>query len=168
MIVVADTSPLNYLIQIECDGLLPQLYRRVVVPPGVMPELQHPGAPPAVQVWMSRVPAWVDIGSLVSSFDMGLAFLGLGEREAIQLAEEQHADLLLIDDRQGPFGGETARTANDRNAGSLTERRGIEAGRSGSGLPSVNCRNEFSRVCSVGGTISYSGAPARIFAVIRS
>lgn len=101
MIVVADTSPLNYLIQLECDSLLPQLYRRVVVPSGVMQEMRHPGAPPAVHVWMSHVPAWVDIGSLVSSSDTGLAFLGLGEREAIQLAEEQRADLLLIDDRQG-------------------------------------------------------------------
>ena len=30
-----------------------------------------------------------------------LADLDLGEREAIQLAEEQHADLLLIDERKG-------------------------------------------------------------------
>jgi uncharacterized protein len=33
--------------------------------------------------------------------DVRLAFLGLGEREAIQLAEERHADLLLIDERKG-------------------------------------------------------------------
>jgi hypothetical protein len=26
MIVIADTSPLNYLIQIDCDSLLPKLY----------------------------------------------------------------------------------------------------------------------------------------------
>jgi predicted nucleic acid-binding protein len=30
-----------------------------------------------------------------------LAFLGLGEQEAIQLAEERHADLLLMDERKG-------------------------------------------------------------------
>ena len=33
--------------------------------------------------------------------DAELADLDLGEREAIQLAEEQHADLLLIDERKG-------------------------------------------------------------------
>lgn len=33
--------------------------------------------------------------------DAGLEDLDLGEREAIQLAEEQHADLLLIDERRG-------------------------------------------------------------------
>jgi predicted nucleic acid-binding protein len=31
MIVVADTSPLNSLILIEHDGVLPELYGRVVV-----------------------------------------------------------------------------------------------------------------------------------------
>ena len=33
--------------------------------------------------------------------DAALAHLDLGEREAIQLAQEQHADLLLIDERKG-------------------------------------------------------------------
>jgi predicted nucleic acid-binding protein len=32
MIVVADTSPLNYLIQIGCESLLPVLYTRVMIP----------------------------------------------------------------------------------------------------------------------------------------
>jgi len=49
MIVVADTSPLNYLIQIDCDGLLPLLYGKIVVPTGVMQELGHAGAPVAVR-----------------------------------------------------------------------------------------------------------------------
>lgn len=41
MIVVADTSPLNYLIQIECDSLLRELYNRVVIPEAVLLELRH-------------------------------------------------------------------------------------------------------------------------------
>lgn len=49
MIVVADTSPLNYLIQIESDELLPRLYGRIVIPAGVLEELKHPSAPPAVR-----------------------------------------------------------------------------------------------------------------------
>ena len=40
MIVVADTSPLNYLIQIQCEHVLPRLYRVVVVPLGVIAELK--------------------------------------------------------------------------------------------------------------------------------
>jgi predicted nucleic acid-binding protein len=101
MIVVADTSPLNYLIQIDCDHLLPRLYGRIVVPSGVMRELGHVGAPAEVQAWLARVPSWIDVSAAHFLPDADLAFLGLGEREAIQLAEEQHADLLLIDERKG-------------------------------------------------------------------
>lgn len=36
MIVVADTSPFNYLVQIECDNLLPRIYGEIIVPSGVM------------------------------------------------------------------------------------------------------------------------------------
>jgi predicted nucleic acid-binding protein len=103
MIVVADTSPLNYLIQIDCDALFPQLYERIVVPGGVMQELAHIAAPAAVRAWLMRVPGWIEVQLAVSAPDLELASLGLGEREAIQLAEEQHADLLLIDERKGRF-----------------------------------------------------------------
>ena len=41
IVVVADTSPLNYLIQIECQGLLPALFERVFVPTAVVKELNH-------------------------------------------------------------------------------------------------------------------------------
>jgi hypothetical protein len=44
MIVVADTSRLNYLIQIDCDNLLPQLYERILVPSGV---ISRDATPPA-------------------------------------------------------------------------------------------------------------------------
>ena len=101
MIVVADTSPLNYLIQIACDSLLPQLYGRIVIPSGVMRELVHPSAPEVVRVWLTIIPAWIEVSLISSMPDAELAFLGLGEREAIQLAEEQHADLLLMDERKG-------------------------------------------------------------------
>ena len=49
MIVVADTSPLNYLVQIQCDHVLPLLYGVVVVPLGVIEELSSDKAPSAVK-----------------------------------------------------------------------------------------------------------------------
>jgi predicted nucleic acid-binding protein len=101
MIVIADTSPLNYLIQIDCDSLLPRLYTHVHVPVAVMEELSHPHAPASVQHWLKQVPGWLEIQSIHSTLDASLAFLDYGEREAIQLAQEQHADLLLIDEHQG-------------------------------------------------------------------
>jgi len=40
VIVVADTSPINYLVQIACDSLLPDLYQRVLIPAAVLDELR--------------------------------------------------------------------------------------------------------------------------------
>jgi predicted nucleic acid-binding protein len=87
MIVVADTSPLNYLIQIDCDNLLPQLYKRVVVPSGVMQELGHASAPASVHAWLAALPTWIDVHPITLPPDEHLSFLDMGEREAIQLAE---------------------------------------------------------------------------------
>jgi len=41
MLVVADTSPLNYLILIDLIDLLPRLYGEIAVPQAVMHELQQ-------------------------------------------------------------------------------------------------------------------------------
>ena len=46
MIVVCDTSPVNYLVLIGEIDLLPQLFTTVVLPAGVLAELQHPRTPP--------------------------------------------------------------------------------------------------------------------------
>ena len=43
-VVVADTSPLNYLIQCEAIDVLPRLYQQVVIPQAVFDELTDPGA----------------------------------------------------------------------------------------------------------------------------
>jgi predicted nucleic acid-binding protein len=54
MIVVADTSPLNYLILIEEADVLRKLYGRILIPPAVQVELLQPGAPAAVMAWMQK------------------------------------------------------------------------------------------------------------------
>jgi predicted nucleic acid-binding protein len=45
MIVVADTSPINYLILIEEINILTRLYGKVVVPPTVRDELLRLSTP---------------------------------------------------------------------------------------------------------------------------
>ena len=45
MVVVADTSPINYLVLIARIELLKQLYARILIPPAVLAELKHPAAP---------------------------------------------------------------------------------------------------------------------------
>jgi len=101
MIVVADASPLNYLIQVSCDALLQALYGRVLVPAAVIEELRHPSAPSSVSSWLRHTPDWIEVRVVSARADVALEALDPGEREAIQLAEEQKADLLLIDERQG-------------------------------------------------------------------
>jgi predicted nucleic acid-binding protein len=101
MIVVADTSPLNYFLQIGCESVLPAIYQRVLVPPAVLKELAHPDAPKVVAKWLVHLPDWIEVRRMISPPDTALADLDPGEREAIQLAQEQRADLLLIDERRG-------------------------------------------------------------------
>src|SRR5437879_2594446 len=101
MIVVADTSPLNYLIRLRKAEILLELYGRVIVPSAVLAELRHPDAPEPVRGWAEMPPAWLEIVK-VNRIDSSLADkLGAGEREAISLALELRADLLLIDERTG-------------------------------------------------------------------
>lgn len=101
MIVVADTSPLNYFLQIKCESLLPSLYQRVLIPPAVLHELGHPEAPGVVGQWLSELPDWIEVRRTAAPADAALLDLDPGEREAIQLSQEQRADLLLIDERRG-------------------------------------------------------------------
>ena len=101
MIVVADTSPLNYLIQLGEEKLLQKIYARVVVPEAVMRELRHENAPTPVQDWLEEVPSWIEVRTVRLEEHEGLGSLGAGEREAIWLAEEEDADLILMDERKG-------------------------------------------------------------------
>jgi predicted nucleic acid-binding protein len=99
MIVVSDTSPLNYLILTGYVHLLEALYGRVVIPRAVWDELRQPGAPAPVRQWVEALPAWVEVRE-ASAPDASL-HLDPGEREAITLALELRADLVLLDERRG-------------------------------------------------------------------
>lgn len=59
MIVVADASPLNYLIQIGSVWILPKIYDQIVVPHGVIEELEREDAPVEVRNWVTRLPSWI-------------------------------------------------------------------------------------------------------------
>ena len=98
MIVIADATPLHYLILIHQAGLLPQLFDRVLIPPAVFDELQHIKTPESVRHWIKYPPGWLRVERLRSAPDPSLNYLDAGEREAIALAEEIHADQLLLDE----------------------------------------------------------------------
>jgi predicted nucleic acid-binding protein len=100
VIVVADASPLRYLILIEHIHVLPALYGRVVVPPAVIAELSREQTPDLIKTWLSNAPEWLHVQGPRQPASLGGA-LGAGEREAIALATELSADVLLMDDREG-------------------------------------------------------------------
>lgn len=97
MIVVSDTSPIYYLVQIGHVDLLPELYGDVLIPPAVLDELGHPGAPS--HAWTRCLPPWIRVVA-PRVVDPSLK-LDRGEREAISLALEVQADRLLIDEKLG-------------------------------------------------------------------
>jgi predicted nucleic acid-binding protein len=106
MIVVSDTTPLNYLVLIDLSHLLHELYGRVLIPEAVRDEMQRTDTPEKVRAFISNPPAWLEVHS-VPAPDLTLN-LGAGEREAITLAQTLRADVLLLDD------GKAGRAARER------------------------------------------------------
>ena len=72
LLVIADTSPIRYLVQIDQVDLLAQLFEKILLPTIVAEELRHPSAPPAVQSWIKQQPAWVNIVPAPDIDDPGL------------------------------------------------------------------------------------------------
>jgi predicted nucleic acid-binding protein len=101
MIVVADTSPINYLLLLRHIEILPEIYGEVLVPQSVFDELRDNDAPAEVRAWLSTPPAWLKISSTSYQADPLLDLLDRGERDAILLAESVKADRLIIDDLDG-------------------------------------------------------------------
>lgn len=101
MIVVADTTPLNYLIQIGEVDVLPELYKSVLIPEQVHREMQRAKAPAKVRDWAQKLPAWCEVRRVEQRNTSGLEGIDAGEREAILLAIETNAELLLMDDAKG-------------------------------------------------------------------
>jgi predicted nucleic acid-binding protein len=96
-LVVSDSGPVQYLVLCGAIEVIPQLYGRLVIPAAVAKELTHPHTPAVVSRWVKALPHWATIQA-PARIDSAM-HLGLGEREAIALAQELKAAQLLIDDR---------------------------------------------------------------------
>lgn len=103
--VVADTTPLNYLILIRQAEILASLFHQVLIPEAVLIELRHPKAPEAVSQWLESPPPWLVV-TPVQSIDETVQ-LGHGENEAISLAIEQRVPIILMDERRGRAAAES-------------------------------------------------------------
>lgn len=102
MIVVADAGPLIALAQIGHVALLESLYGRLHISPAVRDEVTisghgHPGSAEIAGA------SWIEVVLPQDRTAVALLRerLDLGESEAIVLAIELHADLLLMDEARG-------------------------------------------------------------------
>jgi predicted nucleic acid-binding protein len=102
MKAVSNTTPLRYLIAIEQEHLLGQLFEKVFVPVAVQSELVDAKTPETVRRRVVSLPAWFEVRTVpeteLTTFPVTLH---RGEREAILLAEALGADVLLIDEQIG-------------------------------------------------------------------
>lgn len=102
MIVVSNTSPIINLAAVGQLDLLRQLYEKILIPQAVYGEVTNSDdlQPGATEV---RTLAWIETRAaqdrtLVAALQ---GELDKGEAEAIALAKELAADLLLLDERRG-------------------------------------------------------------------
>lgn len=95
MIIVSNTSPINYLVLIGEVNVLPELFGQIIIPQVVCEELSDTAAPPLVQAWIANLPTWLVIQPTTPFVDESLDFLDPGEKAAIRLAQELNADLLF-------------------------------------------------------------------------
>jgi predicted nucleic acid-binding protein len=102
MIVVADSSPLIALCRIGRLHLLHQLFGQLLIPDAVWTELT---GSETGKIGTSEIlsAAWIERRSVIdeSLVDLLRQDLGAGESEAIVLAREIRADVLLMDERRG-------------------------------------------------------------------
>jgi uncharacterized protein len=96
--VVADTSPLQYLHQMQVLDLLPRLYGRLIVPTAVKQELER-GVLEGYDVPQVDSLPWVEVRKPA---DTGLHFaeteLGRGEQEVLMLCVASPGSLAILDD----------------------------------------------------------------------
>jgi len=102
--VVSDTSPLVHLSRLGHLTLLQNLYDQVLIPPAVWRETVEEGRGRAgeAEVRQAVRSGWVEVRAIASGPLVHLLKDGLddGEAEAIALALESSADLVLLDETQ--------------------------------------------------------------------
>ena len=94
MIVVSDTTAITTLLKVGHEGLLEQLFETVLIPSTVERELR---------AYHAALPSFCRMRSVAESERLRRLVLeaDAGEAEAICLAVETQAELLLIDDKKG-------------------------------------------------------------------
>ena len=102
MKAVSNTTPLRYLIAIQQEHLLGQLFEKVFVLVAVHEELKDAKTPETVRCRvLAGTSCLVEVRKVQETQTTMFPVLHRGEREAILLAEALRADVLLIDEQVG-------------------------------------------------------------------
>jgi len=101
VIVIADTTPFNYLVQMGHVEMMRVLYEEIYIPVEVWAELTDLGTPAKVRQWAAELPVWIRVSRETQTDDPELLALDAGECAAIALALRLKAGLLLLDERVG-------------------------------------------------------------------
>ncbi|MFC1751391.1 DUF3368 domain-containing protein [Pseudomonadota bacterium] len=102
-IVVSDTTAITYLAQIKAIDLLKRLFTNIFIPQAVYDELTDHGDHIAGAIEVQRLP-WIKVKHVKSYDEYTSKFhieLDPGESQAIGLALDIGADLLIIDEVDG-------------------------------------------------------------------
>lgn len=102
MTVISDTTTLSSLFAIGRESLLPTMFGDIVIPRQVYVELCHrQGFPEQIDQAISA--GWIKVDTATPSklLETLSSDLDRGEAEAIALAIELKADLLIIDEKHG-------------------------------------------------------------------
>jgi len=100
VIVVTDTSALNYLVLVGQVDVLPALFDEIHAPEEVVREFQDERAPEAVRVWVASLPPWLRVSRPAGPFTAEPR-IHAGEAHAVALAMELGATTVVIDERHG-------------------------------------------------------------------
>lgn len=100
MIVVSNTSPITNLSKINALSLLQKIYGEIFIPSAVFYEITTHKSPGTQEV---QTLEWIEYKNVADkNFSASLEkYLDKGESEAIALAVELKADLIIIDENKG-------------------------------------------------------------------
>jgi uncharacterized protein len=100
--VVCNTSPLLLLAKIQQLALLAQLYQTIWIPTAVLAEVHGKADEAAARIQaITSVPPFVIQSAKPATLAWVPAALGAGEREALALAVDTTAALVILDDQEG-------------------------------------------------------------------
>jgi predicted nucleic acid-binding protein len=96
--VISNTSPLQYLFQLDLLDILPALYKEVLSPAGVVKEISAGRTLGVALPDVASLP-WLRVCEVGTPALLSLVpDLGVGEREVLALALEHPGSLVILDD----------------------------------------------------------------------